>query len=77
MSRSELIDRLSQADVGTSVHYRPLHLHSYYVKSFDFTPDDLPVASAAFDEILSLPIFPGMTDQEVELVVGTIRSAAS
>ena len=77
IGRSELIDRLSQADIGTSVHYRPLHMHSYYVKSFGFTPEDFPVASAAFDEILSLPIFPGMTDHEVELVVGAIRAASS
>ena len=77
MGRSELIEQLSDADIGTSVHYRPLHMHSYYVKSFGFVPEDFPVASAAFDEILSLPIFPGMTDHEVELVVGAIRSAAS
>ena len=75
ISRSELIALLGDADIGTSVHYRPLHMHSYYTKTYGYEPKDFPVASHAFDEIVSLPVFPGMTNDEVDLVVERILSA--
>lgn len=77
VSRSELISLLADADIGTSVHYRPLHMHSFYAKSYDFKPDDFPVAAKAFEEIVSLPMFPGMTNAEVDLVVERIRLATT
>ena len=77
IDRSELISRLADRDIGTSVHYRPLHMHSLYVEKFGFAPHDFPAASAAFDEIVSLPVFPGMTCEEVERVVDGIASASS
>ena len=75
VSRSDLITWLGDADIGTSVHYRPLHMHSYYKKTQGYVPQDFPVASHAFDEIVSLPIFPGMTNAEVDLVVERVLSA--
>lgn len=77
VSRSELISLLADSDIGTSVHYRPLHMHSFYAKSYDFKPDDFPVAAKAFEEIVSLPMFPGMTNAEVDLVVERIRLATT
>lgn len=74
IGRSELIEKLGDLDIGTSVHYRPLHMHSFYAKTFGFTPEDFPVAAEQFDKIVSLPVFPGMTDEEVDIVIEAIRS---
>ena len=75
IGRNELIKKLGDAGIGTSVHYRPLHMHSFYQKTFGFVPEDLPVASDQFDQIVSLPVFPGMTDAEVKIVVDELQAA--
>ena len=60
VDRDTTIDRLNEAGVGTSVHYRPLHLHSYYREVMGYRPEDFPVSTAAFDRIISLPLYPGL-----------------
>jgi dTDP-4-amino-4,6-dideoxygalactose transaminase len=72
--RAEFITALSHAGIGCSVHWRPLHLHPYYQRAFEWHPDDLPVASALWERSISLPIFAGMRQDEVERVTGTIKS---
>jgi perosamine synthetase len=74
-SRDDVIRHLGSLDIGTSVHYRPLHMHSYYAKTMGFEPSDLPVAEDQFSRIVSLPIFPGMTDSETERVVSAVQEA--
>lgn len=64
--RDELISALRDKNVGTSVHYRPLHLHSHYRDKFG--AEALPVATDAFSRIVSLPIYPGLSRPEVERV---------
>lgn len=73
VGRDEIIELLKQAGVGTSVHFIPLHLHSYYRDRFGLRPEDFPVASAAAERILSLPFFTTMTDADVEYVCSTLR----
>ena len=53
------------AGVGCSVHWRPLHLHPYYEEAFGWQPEDLPVASAVWERLVSLPIFPTMSEAEI------------
>lgn len=74
IDRNRFIDELKDAGIGCSVHWRPLHLHPYHQERFGWTPDDLPVATAQFQRIVSLPLFSTMTDQDVADVVDTIRS---
>lgn len=73
ISRNEFIDELKRAGVGCSVHWRPLHLHPYYSEQFGWRPEDLPVASAEWERLVSLPIFPGMHEEELEFVVNTVN----
>ena len=73
ISRNELIDKLTEANIGSSVHYTPLHMHPYYTEKFDFKPSDFPVATKLFDEIVSLPIYPGLTDDEIARICKTIK----
>lgn len=74
--RGKFIDELGSRGIGTSVHYRPLHMHSYYRTQFDYSPDSFPVAAAAFSEMVSLPVFPSMTDDEIGFVIEQVVDVA-
>ena len=52
-----------------NVHYLPVYLHSYYRERFGTRPGLCPQAEAAYEEILSLPIFPGMSDEDTNDVI--------
>ena len=73
ISRNEFCVKLQEHGVGFSVHWRPLHLHPHY-ESLGWSPDDLPMATKCFDRIVSMPIFPGMSQQEQQRVVDVVRS---
>jgi len=72
ISRNECIEALKKENIGTSVHFIPLHLHPYYRTTYDYQPSDFPIASAAFEQIISLPIYPAMTDQDVQDVIQAV-----
>ena len=74
INRNELVEELKDSGVGCSVHWRPLHLHPYYQETFGWQPKDFPVATAVWERLISLPIFPGMRNDEVDQVIRTIRS---
>ena len=76
ISRNTFIDELRERGVATSVHWRPLHLHPYYAETFGWRPEDLPAATAVWERLVSLPIFPGMRDSEIAAVVDAVRSIA-
>lgn len=72
IGRNEMIESLRKENIGTSVHFIPLHLHPYYRDTFGYGPKDFPVASAVFDRILSLPIYPKMTKANVLEVIHSV-----
>jgi dTDP-4-amino-4,6-dideoxygalactose transaminase len=74
IGRDAVIDALKTANIGTSVHFIPLHLHSYYRHRFGHCRSDFPRASAAFDRILTLPLYPRMTEADVEDVISAVRT---
>jgi perosamine synthetase len=76
IGRNEFIEALKQKNIGTSVHFIPLHLHPFYRDTFGYKPCDFPNASAVFERIISLPIFPGMSDEQIERVIESVRSIA-
>ena len=73
ITRNQFIDALREEGIGTSVHFIPLHLHPYYRDNFGYQPSDFPNASSAFERIVSLPIYPKMTEADVESVIGAVR----
>lgn len=75
IDRNTFIEKITEAQIGTSVHYRPLHMHPYYQATYD--QDHFPNATAAFDQIISLPIFVDMTDDMVDRVATTINTIAT
>ena len=74
ISRNTVIDELRERGVACSVHWRPLHLHPYYTETFGWRPEDLPAATAVWERLISLPIFPGMRDEEIAAVVENVRA---
>ncbi|HEX5412888.1 MAG TPA: DegT/DnrJ/EryC1/StrS family aminotransferase [Terriglobia bacterium] len=71
--RADAIDFLSEAGIGTGIHYPiPLHLQKAYSR-LCYKAGDFPVAEAAADEILSLPMFPGITSEQQKLVAAELR----
>jgi len=76
ISRDDFVCGTPPVGVGFSVHWRPLHLHPYYQETFGWRPDNFPVATAVWERLVSLPIFPDMNDLELEYVVDTVRSCA-
>lgn len=70
--RDALMDRLRTAGIGASVHFIPLHLHSWYRDQHGYAPEDLPVALEAYRRELSLPIWSGMSDADVDRVISAL-----
>jgi dTDP-4-amino-4,6-dideoxygalactose transaminase len=73
INRETFMQKLKEEGVGCSVHWRPLHLHSYYQETFGWKPEDFPVATALWPRLVSLPIFPGMRSEEIEHVIRTVK----
>jgi dTDP-4-amino-4,6-dideoxygalactose transaminase len=73
INRNQFIDQLRERGVGCSVHWRPLHLHPYYTEQFGWRPEQFPVATAVWERSITLPLVPGMRDDEHRHVVDIIR----
>jgi perosamine synthetase len=71
-NRAQIIDELKSNNIGVGVHFMPVHQHLYYSETFNLDDKNFPVASGAFPRLMSLPIYPGMTDQSVEKVINTV-----
>ena len=76
ISRDRFGDQLDQAGVGTSVHFMPLHMQPYYRDTFGYQERDLPNAAAAYQRILSLPIFPSLDSEEIQHILEAIAAIA-
>lgn len=72
--RNRFIEDLKRAGIGTSVHFIPLHMHSYYSRQYGYKKGDFPNAEDAYERAVSLPIYPDMTDADVEYIASTIKS---
>lgn len=72
INRNQFIEELKARNIGTSVHFIPVHLHPYYRDKYGYKPDDFPVAYREYQRIVSLPIYPKMTNQDVEEVIEAV-----
>lgn len=69
--RDEFITRMKERNIGTSVHFIPLHRHPYYRQII--TGNSFPVADKAYEEIVSIPMFSGMSESDVKYVIESIN----
>jgi dTDP-4-amino-4,6-dideoxygalactose transaminase len=73
ISRNELIEKINKKGVGTSVHYIPVHMHSYYVNKYGFNPTDFPIAKQLSETVITLPLYPKMTNKQVDYVISILN----
>jgi perosamine synthetase len=76
LKRDELYDFLKKEGITTGVHYPPLHFFSYYRKTTKYRRGDFPCAEALYSKILSLPMFPFMTDLEFQTIINALKTGA-
>ncbi|MBI4356172.1 MAG: UDP-4-amino-4,6-dideoxy-N-acetyl-beta-L-altrosamine transaminase [Candidatus Omnitrophica bacterium] len=75
--RAEIIRALHAEGIGVNVHYLPVYRHPYYVERFGDQAGTCPVAEAAYERLISLPLFAGMTDQDVEDVIRAVTKVCA
>lgn len=73
VDRDEFIKEMHGLGIGTSVHFIPLHLHSYYKKRFGYKKGDFPNAEFIGERTVSIPLSPALTESEVERIIKTIK----
>ena len=72
IDRNKVFCSLRASGIGVNVHYIPVHLHPFYRQQFNTLQGLCPIAEAAYEEILSLPIFPKISDGDVNTVVSSV-----
>lgn len=76
ISRNQFIEELAACRISSSVHFIPVHLHPYFRDKYGYQPEDFPVANREFQRIISLPLYPGMSDQDVADVIDAVTFIA-
>ena len=71
-SRNNLFQKLRDNHIGSNVHYIPVYLHPYYRKNFGTHSNLCPIAEKVYEQIISIPIYPGMTDQDIKKVINVL-----
>jgi dTDP-4-amino-4,6-dideoxygalactose transaminase len=76
IDRDRFIQEMGARNIGSSVHFIPLHLHPHYRDTYGYKRADFPRAASAFERVISLPLHPGMSDQDVHEVTRVVRGLA-
>ncbi len=76
VNRDKFIELMAQENIGTSVHFIPLHLQPYWRDRYNYQPEDYPVALDVFNRAMSLPIYPKMTDDDVQNVIKAVKKVS-
>ncbi|HEX6965433.1 MAG TPA: DegT/DnrJ/EryC1/StrS aminotransferase family protein [Gemmatimonadaceae bacterium] len=76
IDRDQFITELTRRNIGTSVHFIPIHLHPYYRDTYQWAPSAFPVAYANYRRLISLPLHPRLTDEDVADVITAVRDIA-
>jgi dTDP-4-amino-4,6-dideoxygalactose transaminase len=77
VGRGEVFKALRERGLGVQVHYIPTHLQPYFRKHFGHAPGDFPKAEAWYAAEISLPLFPRMTDEDAEDVIGIVKDVVN
>ncbi|MCP5047175.1 MAG: UDP-4-amino-4,6-dideoxy-N-acetyl-beta-L-altrosamine transaminase, partial [bacterium] len=72
-TRTQVMTELREKGVGTQVHYIPVHTQPYYRERWGFKRGDFPKAENYYDRCLSIPLYPRMTDGDVERVIEAVK----
>lgn len=72
VNRATFIEGLKAKGIGASVHFIPLHIHPFYRDTFGYKPGDFPGSEWIYERSVSLPIYPGMTDNDIDRVIEAV-----
>lgn len=72
IGRDRFIEELKARNIGTSVHYTPLHMMTFYAQKYGYRPEDFPVAQDAFERMISIPLHPRLSDRDVRDVTEAV-----
>jgi len=72
ISRNTFIEKMNDNGIGLAVHYKPLHQLSYYKSKYQFKIDKFPVANLLYESIISLPIYPKLSDSSLDQIINSI-----
>ncbi len=72
IDRSQFIEELRARNIGASVHFIPVHMHPFYRDTFGYRKGSYPVSEKLYEQILSLPLFPGMIESDVQDVIAAV-----
>ena len=72
ISRDDFIEEMTKYKIGTSVHYKPIHMHSYYENKYGFKPEDYPNAKTLGDNVVTIPLYPALNDDQVDYIIDSI-----
>jgi dTDP-4-amino-4,6-dideoxygalactose transaminase len=73
ISRGQFVEALRAENIGTSVHYIPVHVHPYYRDVLGYRQGDYPIAESVYERLVSLPLFPHMMDKDVDDVITAVQ----
>ena len=72
ISRDNFIELMNERGIGLAVHYKPIHLLSYYKRHYKFNKNNFPTANLLFNSIITLPLYPNLTDNELDYIIKNI-----
>ena len=73
ISRDQFFQILSDHGIGCSVHYKPVHMQSYYVEKYGYKSDDFKHSHMLSQRVISLPLYPALTDEEQDYIIDIIK----
>ncbi len=73
INRDRFINELIKRNVGTGIHFLPVHLHPYYRKTFNYKVEDFPNAEFVGSRTISLPLSPVMTEKDVRYIISSVK----
>ena len=72
ITRNVFIEKMNKKGIGLAVHYKPLHQLSYYKNKYQFKIDNFPMANSLYESIISLPIYPKLSDSSIDHIINSI-----
>jgi dTDP-4-amino-4,6-dideoxygalactose transaminase len=75
ISKKEFFDKMKEKNIFLQVHYIPVHLQPFYRKKFGFKEGDFPIAEIFYKREVSIPIYPGLNEEDLEYITESIVGA--
>ena len=73
ISRNKFIKKMNQNGIGLAIHYKPIHALSYYRENYDLEQNQFPKANSLFQSVVTLPLYPRLTDTDVYYIINSIQ----